>query len=157
MANANLWVAIGNVARQPDIRTPRPDLLIATFGFAVNEKHGDKEETLFIDVTAFGKTAEIVEKYVNKGDPLFIQGKLRLESWEDKSTGEKRNKISVTLDKFQMLGARKEGGGEPRQRYDQREQRGRDERPPARHDRGQPTPRREPPPRHNEPDDDIPF
>lgn len=81
---------------------------ICGFGLAVNRKWktetGDeKEEVTFVDVTAFGKQAEVIAQYLKKGNPLFLEGRLKLDQWDDKKTGEKRSKLAVVLESFQFL------------------------------------------------------
>jgi len=125
MPNLNLCVLIGNVTRRPEMNEPKRDLLIAKFGLAVNSKHGEREETLFIDVTCFNRLAEIVDDYVGEGDPVAIEGRLVLDQWEDKETGAKRSKIHLIADKLQMLGGKKDDGrGRGREDDTRREDRG---------------------------------
>jgi single-strand DNA-binding protein len=86
---------------------------VAEFGLACNRKYKDKESVLFIDCAAFGKTAEILAKFCQKGKPLLVEGRLELQQWEDKD-GNKRSKISCVVENFQFLGDGKGGSqGEP--------------------------------------------
>ena len=86
------------------------------FGLATNRKFKaangeDREEVCFVDCSAFGKTAEVINQYCQKGRPLFIEGRLKFDSWEDKQGGGKRSKLSVVVENFQFLGGREGGGG----------------------------------------------
>jgi single-strand DNA-binding protein len=89
---------------------------VADIGLAVNRTYttdgGEKrEETTFVDVTMWGRQAEIAGEYLKKGRPLFVEGRLQLDTWDDKQTGQKRSKMRVVCENFQMLGSR-DGGGE---------------------------------------------
>lgn len=107
MASYNRIVLMGNVTRNPDVRSiPGSNTAVARTGLAVNRKFKDKEEVLFIDITAFGKTAEIMGEYVVKGAPLLVEGRLSMNSWEQ--DGVKRTKHEVIIDNMQMLGGRKD-------------------------------------------------
>jgi single-strand DNA-binding protein len=113
MASYNKVIVIGNLTRDPEKRG-RGDMTIAEFGIAVNDrvkKDGQYvDEATFLDVTFFGKTAEVVLEYLKKGSQCLVEGKLKQDSWEDKQTGQKRTKIKIVGDRMQMLGS-KEGGG----------------------------------------------
>lgn len=108
MANFNKVLLIGNLTRDPEVRSTNTGLKIAKFGLAVNRRYRtrddeQREETTFVDIDAFGPQAEIIERYCQKGSPLFVEGRLRLDQWESNS-GEKRSKLSVVLENFQFLG-----------------------------------------------------
>ena len=108
MANFNKVLLIGNLTRDPEVRTTPTGMKIAKFGLAVNRRYRtrddeQREETTFVDIDAFGNQAEIIERYCQKGSPLFVEGRLRLDQWES-NTGEKRSKLSVVLENFQFLG-----------------------------------------------------
>jgi len=117
MASLNKVMLIGNVTRDPEIRyTPKGTALVE-LGLAVNRRYtadnGEKrEEVTFVDVTMWGKTAELAEQYLKKGRPVYIEGRLQLDTWDDKTTGQKRSKIRVVCEEMQFLGSR-EGGGAP--------------------------------------------
>jgi single-strand DNA-binding protein len=90
---------------------------VTDIGLAVNRVYstesGEKrEEVTFIDVTLWGRTAEVVHQYCKKGRPLFVEGRLQLDTWDDKQTGQKRSKLKVIGDGIQLLGSRESGGGE---------------------------------------------
>ena len=109
MANFNKVLLMGNLTRDPDVRTTPSGMKIAKLGLAVNRRFRTRddearEETTFVDIDAFGKQAEIIERYCQKGSPLFVEGRLRLDQWES-NTGEKRSKLAVVLENFQFLGS----------------------------------------------------
>ncbi len=107
MASFNRVVLVGNVTRNPDVRSiPGSSTAVARTGFAVNRKFKEKEDVMFIDIVAFGKTAEFLGEYVTKGAPLLVEGRLSMSSWEQ--DGVKRTKHEVIIDTFQMLGGRKD-------------------------------------------------
>jgi single-strand DNA-binding protein len=115
MASLNKVMLIGNLTRDPEIKYTPKGTAIADIGLAVNRNYttesGEKrEEVTFIDVTLWGRTAEIVGEYCKKGRPLFVEGRLQLDQWDDKQTGQKRSKLKVVGDNIQLLGGR-EGGG----------------------------------------------
>jgi len=106
--NLNKLLLAGNLTRDPEMRYTPKGSAICGFGLAVNRKWktetGDeKEEVTFVDVTAFGKQAEVIAQYLKKGNPLFLEGRLKLDQWDDKKTGEKRSKLAVVLESFQFL------------------------------------------------------
>ncbi|MGC9452849.1 MAG: single-stranded DNA-binding protein [Oceanipulchritudo sp.] len=108
MANFNKVLLIGNLTRDPEVRTTPSGTKIAKFGLAVNRRfrtrdEETREETTFVDIDAFGPQAEIIERYCQKGSPLFVEGRLRLDQWETGS-GDKRSKLTVVLENFQFLG-----------------------------------------------------
>ena len=108
MANFNKVYLMGNLTRDPEVRTTPTGLKIAKLGLAVNRRYKTRddearEETTFVDMDAFGNQAEILERYCKKGSPLFIEGRLRLDQWES-NAGEKRSKLSVVVENFQFLG-----------------------------------------------------
>lgn len=118
MANFNRVLLLGNLTRDPELRVTPKGTSVCQFGMAVNrvyrasEGGEQQEETTFVDLEAWGKQAEIISKYVSKGNPLFVEGRLRFDSWESKE-GEKRNKLKVVVENMQLLGGRGgEGGGQ---------------------------------------------
>lgn len=124
MANFNRVILVGNLTRDPEIRYTPSGTAITHFGLAVNRtwrsQEGDsREEVCFIDITAWGRVGEIISEYRSKGDPILIEGRLRMESWQGQD-GQKRTKHVVVVENFQFLnrGARGEGdargeGGAP--------------------------------------------
>jgi single-strand DNA-binding protein len=115
MPSFNQVLLMGNVTRDPQLKTLPNGSQVADFGLAVNRKYRtaqgeDKEETCFVDCTAFGKQAEVIGQYCAKGKPLFIEGRLKFDTWEDKAGG-KRSKLSVVVNNFQFVGGREQEGG----------------------------------------------
>ena len=120
MASYNKVILVGNLTRDPELRYTPKGLAIAKLGLAVNrtwrnEAGETKEEVTFVDIDAFNKQAETIAKYVKKGSPLLVEGRLRLDQWDDKQTGQKRSRLGVVLEGFQFLGGgnRAEGGSGP--------------------------------------------
>jgi len=122
MASFNKVILVGNLTRDPELRYTPKGTAIAKIGLAVNrtwrtETGEQKEEVTFVDVDVFGRTAENVGQYMRKGSPILIEGRLRLDQWDDKQTGQKRSKLGVVAETVQFLsgGNRPDGvGGEPR-------------------------------------------
>jgi len=118
MANLNKVMLIGNLTRDPELRVTPKGTAICTFSIAVNRKFkddsgGEREEVTYVDIEAWGKSGENISKYVTKGRPLFVEGRLRLDQWEDKTTKEKRSRMKVVLENFQFLGGGRGEGGAP--------------------------------------------
>ena len=116
MASFNKVILLGNLTRDPEVRYTPKGTAVAELGMAVNRvytaENGEKrEETTFVDVTLWGRTAEIAGEYLKKGRPVFIEGRLQLDSWEDKTSGQKRSKLKVVGEGLQLLGARPSGSG----------------------------------------------
>jgi single-strand DNA-binding protein len=140
---------MGRLTRDPELRyTPKGTALVE-IGLAVNrtwtEEGQKREETTFVDVTLWGRTAEIAQQYLHKGSPVFIEGRLQLDTWDDKQTGQKRSKLRIIGENLQLLGSRESAQGQ---------------RPPQRASAPQP-PRpvgaREPDPDPDAEPEDIPF
>lgn len=119
MASLNKVMLIGNLTRDPELRYTPKGMAVTEITLAVNRNYtvdGDKrEEVAFIDVTFWAKSAEVIAQYCKKGRPLYVEGRLRLDSWDDKETGKKRSRLTVTGEEFQFLGSRDgagAGGGE---------------------------------------------
>ena len=173
MANFNQVILLGNLTRDPQLKYLPNQTPVVEFGLAVSRKFKmqngeEREEVCFVDCSAFGKQAEVINQYCQKGKSLLVEGRLKYDTWEDKQGGGKRSKHSVVVDNFQFLGGREGGGGGGggggapggREEYDQRPA------PAAAPQRG----RGGPPPRQSQPDqappisdeehfkeDDIPF
>lgn len=153
MASYNKVILVGNLTRDPEVKYTPKGTAITDIGLAVNRTYstdsGEKrEEVTFIDITLWGRTAEIVGEYCKKGRPLLVEGRLQLDQWDDKQTGQKRSKLKVVGENIQLLGSREGGGGgggeggEPRTSA-----------PPRR-----PAPQQKPKdPDLDQPEDDIPF
>ncbi len=153
MASLNKVMLIGNLTRDPEIKYTPKGTAIAQIGLAVNrtwsnEAGQKQEETTFVDIEFFGRNAEIAGEYLKKGRPAYIEGRLKLDSWEDKQSGQKRSRLKVIGESLLLLGSR-EGGASG----------GQDEPRP----RSQGAPNRMPPPKTapdpdlDAADDDIPF
>ncbi len=115
MASYNKVILLGNLTRDPELRYTPKGTAVARLGLAVNRTYKtdsgeSKEEVTFLDVDAWGKQAELISQYLRKGNPLFVEGRLRLDQWDDKQTGQKRSAIKVVLENFQFVGGRAEGG-----------------------------------------------
>jgi single-strand DNA-binding protein len=111
MPSFNRVTLIGNLTRDPETRDLPSGTTLCEFGLATTRHYkthsgDDREETCFIDCTAFGKQAEVLQQYVKKGRPLFVEGRLKFDQWDDKNGGGKRSKISVVVENFQFLGGR---------------------------------------------------
>jgi single-strand DNA-binding protein len=119
MANFNKVILAGNLTRDPELRYTPKGTAVARLGIAINRRWKSetgemKDDTTFVDVDAFGKTAETIAQYLKKGRPILIEGRLRYDTWEDKQTNQKRSKLGVVLENFQFLDSgRGEGGGAP--------------------------------------------
>jgi single-strand DNA-binding protein len=116
MASFNKVILVGNLTRDPELRYTPKGTAIAKIGVAVNrvwtnEAGEKKEEVTFVDVDVFGRTAENVGQYMRKGRPILIEGRLRLDQWDDKQTGQKKSKLGVVAETVQFLGSAP-GGGE---------------------------------------------
>ncbi|HEX8523919.1 MAG TPA: single-stranded DNA-binding protein [Tepidisphaeraceae bacterium] len=117
MASFNKVILLGNLTRDPQLRyIPSTNTPVVDFGIAVNRRFKggngeDREEVTFVDCSAFAKQAELINQYFTKGKPIFIEGRLKLDQWEDKQGGGKRSKLSVVIENFQFIGGREGGGG----------------------------------------------
>lgn len=119
MASFNKVILVGNLTRDPEVRYIPSGTALCELGLAVNRSWFDKasnsrkEETTFVDVTLWGRTAEIAGEYLSKGRSVLIEGRLQLDTWDDKETGKKRSKLRVVGEQMTMLGGRGEGGSGP--------------------------------------------
>jgi single-strand DNA-binding protein len=117
MANFNKVILLGNLTRDPEVRYTPKGTAVAEVGLAINRfipasDGGEKrEETTFVDVTLWGRTAEIAGEYLKKGRPVLIEGRLQLDTWDDKTSGQKRSKLKVVGESMQLLGGKPGGGG----------------------------------------------
>lgn len=112
MANFNKVIIAGNLTRDPELRYTPKGMAIAKISMAINrewksESGEKKEEVTFVECDAFGRQAETIGQYLKKGSPLLVEGRLKLDQWDDKTTGQKRSKLSVVLEGFQFLGTGK--------------------------------------------------
>lgn len=109
-ASYNRVILLGNLTRDPDIRYTPSGTAVTDLGLAVNDRRKNSEgqwvdETTYVDVTLWGRTAEVAGEYLTKGAPVLIEGRLKLDSWET-GDGQKRNKLRVVCDRMQMVGSR---------------------------------------------------
>ena len=158
MPSLNKVFLMGNLTRDPELRVTPKGTPICQFALAINRKYkvesGEtREEVIFVDIEAWGRQGETIAKFVTKGNPLFVEGRLKLDQWEDKNTKEKRTRMKVVLEQFEFLSGRGGGGGGggsgPESAFDQTSS-------PERHS---------PPPRASSPrpssqenlDEDVPF
>jgi single-strand DNA-binding protein len=115
MASYNRVILVGNLTRDPELRHIPSGTAVAEIGLAINDrvKRNDQwvDETTFVDVTLWGRTAEIANEYLTKGSPLLVEGRLKLDSWE--KDGQKRSKLRVVCERMQMLGSRGGAAGGP--------------------------------------------
>ncbi len=115
MPSLNKVLLMGNLTRDPELRVTPKGTPICQFSLAINrqfkmESGESREEVIYVDVEAWGKQGETIAKYVTKGRPLYVEGRLRLDQWEDKNTKEKRSRMKVVLEQFQFLGDSRGGG-----------------------------------------------
>jgi single-strand DNA-binding protein len=114
MASYNRVILLGNLTRDPDVRYLQSGMAVCDAGLAVNDRRKNAngewvEETTFVDVTLWGRTAEVASEYLSKGSPILIEGRLKLDTWEG-NDGQKRSKLRVVCDRMQMLGGRGSSG-----------------------------------------------
>lgn len=116
MASFNKVILLGNLTRDPEVRYTPKGSAVCDLGLAVNRQYsldnGEKrEEVTFVDVVLWARLAEIAGEYLKKGRPVFIEGRLQLDSWDDKQSGQKRTKLRVVGETMQLLGSRPSAGG----------------------------------------------
>lgn len=115
MASFNKVILLGNLTRDPQVKYTAGGTAVTEIGLAVNHQWFDKqsnskrEEVTFVDVTLWGRTAEIAGEYLAKGRPVLIEGRLKTDSWDDKETGKKRSRLTVVGENMTMLGSRGDG------------------------------------------------
>lgn len=115
MANVNKVILIGNLTRDPEVRYTPKGTAVSDIALAVNRISGGsdgterREETTYVDVTLWGRQAELAQQYLSKGRPLYVEGRLQMDTWEDKQTGQKRSRLKVVGENMQFLGG---GGGQ---------------------------------------------
>lgn len=133
MASFNRVILMGNVTRDIELKYTQTQLAVTELGVAVNDRRKNAkgewvDETTFVDVTLWGRTAEVASEYLSKGAPVFIEGRLKLDTWENKD-GEKRSKLRVVGETLRLIGGRgggggggaRGGGGRPAQQLDESE------------------------------------
>lgn len=116
MASLNKVMLIGNLTRDPEVRYTPKGSAVADLAIAVNRTYtsdnGEKrEEVTYVDIVLWAKLAELAGQYLHKGRPLFVEGRLQMDQWEDKQTGQKRSRLRVVGENIQFLDSRRDGGG----------------------------------------------
>src|SRR6185295_833521 len=116
MASFNRVVLMGNITREFEVKYLQSGMAVTEIGLAVNDKRKNQagewvEEVTFVDITLWGRTAEVASEYLTKGAPVLIEGRLKLDQWEDRESGQKRSKLKVVGERMQMLGGKGGGGG----------------------------------------------
>lgn len=126
MANVNKVMLLGNITRELEVRYTPKGTAVCDLGMAINRiRTGDNgeriEEVTYVDVTLWGRQAELAGQYLAKGRPVFIEGRLQLDQWDDKQTGQKRSRLRVVAENMQFIGGGGQGGGgnAPRQQSGQ--------------------------------------
>lgn len=114
--NLNKVFLGGNLTRDPEVKFTQSNQAVANLGLAVNRRwrtpEGEqREEVTFIDCEAWGKTAEMLGKFFTKGRPIFIEGRLKYDEWQDKTSGQKRSRLKVTIENFHFVDSKPGGGG----------------------------------------------
>ncbi|MHC4129167.1 MAG: single-stranded DNA-binding protein [Planctomycetota bacterium] len=114
--NVNKVILMGNLTRDVELKYTPSDQPVANVGLAVNRRYRtregeDREETTFVDCEAWGRTAEVMNQYLAKGRPVFVEGRLKLDQWEDRETGKTRSKLKVVIENFQFVDSPGGGGG----------------------------------------------
>ncbi len=116
MANLNKVMLMGNLTRDPEVRHTPKGLAVAELAMAINrtwkDEQGQKqEETTFVDITFYGRSAELAQQYLTKGRPLYVEARLKLDTWDDKETGKKRSKLKLIGENMQFLSSPQGAGG----------------------------------------------
>ena len=116
MANFNKVILAGNLTRDPELKYTPKGTAIARFGMAINrtwktETGENKEEVTFVDIDAFGRQAEVISQYMKKGRPFLLEGRLKLDQWEDKNTHQKQSKLRVVLESFSFIDSKAASDG----------------------------------------------
>lgn len=106
MPSLNVWHGMGNLTQDVDLRYTQGGKAVASFTVAVNYGSGDRAETLFMSVTAWEEKAENLAQFVKKGSPIYVQGRIKLDSWVDQNSGQERSKLTLVLSQFQLLAPR---------------------------------------------------
>ncbi|MGI5925291.1 MAG: single-stranded DNA-binding protein [Lentisphaerae bacterium] len=114
MASLNKVYLLGNLTRDPEARQLPSGQTVVTMGLAINRSFANargetREEVCFVEVEVWGRQAEVAGNYLRKGSPVFIEGRLRLDQWDDRETGKKRSRLGVTCERLQLMGAPGQG------------------------------------------------
>ncbi|MCG8602176.1 MAG: single-stranded DNA-binding protein [Verrucomicrobiales bacterium] len=182
MPNLNKVMLMGNITRDPEVRYTPKGTAVTDISLAVNRSYSlddgeRREETTFVEITYWGRQAEVIGEYMKKGRPLYVEGRLQLDQWEDKNTGQNRSRLKIVGENFQFLGGRdgnSGGGGGQQQPYQQSAPPQQQSAPPQQqaappqqnYQQAPPQQQSSPPPQQQQPtgyepiqddDDDIPF
>jgi single-strand DNA-binding protein len=165
MANYNRVLLMGNLTRDPQLKYLPSQMAVVEFGMAINRKFRtangeDREEVCFVDCSSFGKQAEVINQYFTKGKPIFIEGRLKYDQWEDKNGGGKRSRLVVVVDRFEFIGGRDQqggGGGAPQGGYEQGGGEEYQQRPPQQRAPQRPPQQQRPAPPQQQPPPEQPF
>ena len=116
MGNFNKVILLGNLTRDIELRHTQSNQAVANFSIAVNRQWKDQsgqthEEATFVDCESWGRQAEVMHQYLGKGREVMIEGRLRMDRWQDKQSGANRSKLVVVVESFQFIGGRGESGG----------------------------------------------
>lgn len=123
MASYNLVVLLGNVTRDIQVKYTPGGTAVCEVGLAVNrtwfdkQSNSKKEEVTFVDITLWGRTAEIAGEYLKRGSPCLIEGRLTLDQWDDKESGQKRSKLKVVGESLQLLGSKRDSADQSPSQY----------------------------------------
>lgn len=135
MPSLNVVILAGNLTRDPELRTFQSGSSVCQFSLAINRRYnvqGEwREETTFVDCDCFGKSGENVNEYLRKGDPLLVKGRLQLDSWQDRRSGQTKSKLKVRVEEFTFIGSTEDTGAGDYQEPPQ-QQRRQYRQPPAR-------------------------
>lgn len=117
--NLNRITVAGNLTRDPELRYLPKGTAICKLSLAVNRTWKDdtgakKEEVTFLECDAFGRTAETIAQYMRKGRPIYIEGRLKMDNWDDKTTGAKRSKLGIICESFQFIGGKGDTDAAPK-------------------------------------------
>jgi len=118
MASVNKVILIGNITRDPEIKYIPKGTAVTDLGLAVNRRYsieggGRREETVFIEITFWGRQAEVASEFLKRGSTVYVEGRLQMDTWEDKQTGQKRSRLRVVAENFQLLWGRQGGPASP--------------------------------------------
>lgn len=167
MPNLNRVMLMGNLTRDPELRYTPSNTAVAQIGLAINHRWKDqsgeqREEVTFIDCEAWGRTAEVLNQYLRKGRPVYVEGRLKLDQWQDKE-GNSRSKLKVVVETFQFIDSKGGdgeggGGGGGGGNYNRSPSQGQ-QRPPQQQRPAQSSPQQQPPSEPYQPvdEDNIPF
>ena len=133
MASFNKVILVGNITRDPEVRYTPKGGAVCDLGLAINRKYttesGEKrDEVTFVDVTTWGKLAEIAGQYCRKGKPVLIEGRLQLDTWDDRKTGQKRSKLRVIGESLQLLGSKDDASDNQDEQHQRRKMHGSEKR-----------------------------